>query len=93
MNRCWNAAPPAMKSTKGHVRTAESDGYGGYEDAVYLIVSRTIDGGTRRYVERLVSRTFPTVADAWRAIVRIGRPITSFCTTKGRGRVVSRTWA
>jgi len=43
----------------------EPDGYGGYEDAVYLIVNRTINGGTRRYVERMVTRTFPTIADAW----------------------------
>jgi hypothetical protein len=43
----------------------EADGFGGYEDAVWLIVNRTIDGQTRRYLERLVSRTFPTVADAW----------------------------
>jgi hypothetical protein len=47
----------------------EADGYGGYEDAVWLIVNRPIgpegNGQTRRYVERLVSRTFPTVADAW----------------------------
>jgi hypothetical protein len=47
----------------------EPDGWGGYEDAVYLIVNRTIgpegDGETRRYLERMVSRTFPTIADAW----------------------------
>lgn len=34
-------------------------------DAVYLIVRRTIDGQTRRYVERLAPRTFATLADAW----------------------------
>jgi hypothetical protein len=47
----------------------EADGYGGYEDAVWLIVNRPIgpegDGRTRRCLERMVSRTFPTVADAW----------------------------
>ena len=43
----------------------EPDGYGGYEDALWLIVSRLIDGQTRRYLERMVSRTFPTIADAW----------------------------
>ena len=43
----------------------EPDGHGGYEDAVYLIVRRTIEGATRRYVERMVTRTFPTIADAW----------------------------
>ena len=43
----------------------EPDGYGGYEDAVYLIVNRTIGGVTKRYLERMVSRTFPTIADAW----------------------------
>lgn len=34
-------------------------------DAVYLIVRRTINGQTRRYVERLAPRTFATIADAW----------------------------
>jgi len=47
----------------------EADGYGGYEDAVWLIVNRPIgpEGGgqTRRCLERMVSRTFPTIADAW----------------------------
>jgi hypothetical protein len=47
----------------------EPDGYGGYEDALWLIVNRTIGpegaGETRRYLERMMSRTFPTVADAW----------------------------
>jgi hypothetical protein len=43
----------------------EPDGYGGYEDAVYFMVNRTIGGVTHRYLERLVSRTFPTIADAW----------------------------
>ena len=43
----------------------EPDGYGGYEDALWLIVNRTVDGQARRYLERMVSRTFPTIADAW----------------------------
>jgi hypothetical protein len=43
----------------------EADGFGGYEDAVWLIVNRTVNGQTRRYLERMVSRTFPTIADAW----------------------------
>lgn len=37
----------------------------GDETAVYFIVRRTIDGQTRRYVERLHSRVFATIADAW----------------------------
>ena len=37
----------------------------GREDAIYLIVARTIGGVTRRYVERMASRTFSTIADAW----------------------------
>lgn len=37
----------------------------GREDAVYLIVNRTVSGVTRRYVERMASRTFDTIADAW----------------------------
>jgi hypothetical protein len=43
----------------------EADGFGGYEDAVWLIVNRTVSDQARRYLERLVSRTFPTIADAW----------------------------
>ena len=43
----------------------EADGFGGYEDAVWLIVNRTVNGRTRRCLERLASRTFPTIADAW----------------------------
>jgi hypothetical protein len=47
----------------------EADGFGGYEDAVWLIVNRPIgpegNGQTRRCLERMVSRTFPTIADAW----------------------------
>lgn len=43
----------------------EADGFGGYEDAVWLIVNRTVGGKVRRCLERMVSRTFPTVADAW----------------------------
>jgi hypothetical protein len=43
----------------------EPDGAGGYIDAVYLIVNRTINGVTRRYVERMVERVFATIADAW----------------------------
>lgn len=43
----------------------EPDGFGGYEDALWLIVNRTIGGQTRRYLERLMSRTFPTVAASW----------------------------
>lgn len=35
------------------------------ESILYLIVNRTIGGVTKRYVERMVSRVFPTVYDAW----------------------------
>jgi hypothetical protein len=37
----------------------------GGESAVYFIVKRTINGVTKRYVERLHTRVFPTIADAW----------------------------
>lgn len=37
----------------------------GDEDAVYFIVKRTIDGVTKRYVERLESRNFDNVEDAY----------------------------
>jgi hypothetical protein len=43
----------------------EPDGYGGFEDALWLVVNRTVGGQTRRYLERLMSRAFPTIADAW----------------------------
>ncbi len=43
----------------------EPDGAGGYVDATYLIVNRTINGVTKRYVERMVDRVFATIADAW----------------------------
>jgi hypothetical protein len=43
----------------------EPDGYGGFEDALWLVVNRTVGGQTRRYLERLMSRTFPSIADAW----------------------------
>jgi Ubiquitin-activating enzyme E1 FCCH domain len=44
----------------------EPDGYGGYEDAVYFIVNRTINGVTKRYVERMVSRTWgSSFANTW----------------------------
>ena len=35
------------------------------ETAVYFIVRRTVGGQTRRYVERLHTRVFATIADAW----------------------------
>jgi hypothetical protein len=57
----------------------EADGYGGFEDAVWLIVSRTVDGRTCRYLERMVSRTFPTMSDAWFVdcgLVYDGDPVT-----------------
>lgn len=37
----------------------------GTESAVYFIVKRTIGGQTKRYVERLHTRVFATIADAW----------------------------
>jgi hypothetical protein len=37
----------------------------GQEDTAYFVVNRTIDGTTRRYVERLHSRVFSTIKDAF----------------------------
>jgi hypothetical protein len=37
----------------------------GSEDALYLVVNRTIDGNTKRYIERLHSRFFTDPADAF----------------------------
>jgi hypothetical protein len=58
----------------------EPDGFGGYEDAVYLIVNRQVGGQPRRYLERMVSRTFPTIAEAWFVDCGLqysGTPVTS----------------
>jgi hypothetical protein len=58
----------------------ESDGSGGFYDAVYLIVNRTIGGVTRRYVERMAPRLFATIADAWFvdcALQYSGAPVTT----------------
>ncbi|CAN5191734.1 hypothetical protein BH10PSE6_BH10PSE6_16880 [soil metagenome] len=38
---------------------------GAGETAVYFIVRRTINGQTRRFVERMHSRVFGTIAEAW----------------------------
>jgi hypothetical protein len=37
----------------------------GTEDAVYVIVRRTVGGQTRRFIERLRSRRFPSLADSF----------------------------
>lgn len=37
----------------------------GDEDAVYMIVKRTINGGTKRYVERMHERAFTDIKDAF----------------------------
>jgi hypothetical protein len=37
----------------------------GDEDATYFVVNRTIGGATKRYVERLNTRVFDTIADAF----------------------------
>ena len=37
----------------------------GDEDATYFVVNRTINGNTKRYIERLNTRVFDTVADAF----------------------------
>lgn len=37
----------------------------GNDDVPYFLVKRTIDGGTKRYIERLHSRTFATIDDAF----------------------------
>lgn len=51
----------------------------GAEDALYMIVQRTILGVTKRYVERLASRRFPTLADAFfvdAGLTYVGPPVT-----------------
>ena len=75
-------------TTQGTVESVcsitESDGSGGYYDAVYLIVARQIPSGgggvtTKRYVERMQPRIFATIADAWFldcALQYSGAPVT-----------------
>lgn len=53
----------------------------GNEDMLYVIVNRTIGGGTKRFVERLESRDFATLADAYFVDCGIsysGSPATTF---------------
>ncbi|MCX7364198.1 MAG: hypothetical protein NTV97_20490 [Alphaproteobacteria bacterium] len=70
-------------STDGVVESVcsipEADGFG-IADAVYLVVARTIGGQTRRYVERMASRAFTTISDAWFVDCGLqysGAPVTS----------------
>lgn len=52
----------------------------GDEDALYVVVQRTIDGDSVRYVERLASRAFATLADAFfvdAGVTYTGAPITT----------------
>lgn len=52
----------------------------GDEDALYVVVQRQIDGGSVRYVERLASRAFATLADAFfvdAGVSYTGAPITT----------------
>ena len=65
----------------------------GREDAVYLIVARTVDGVTKRYVERMASRTFTTISDAWFVDCGLrydGAPVTS---VGGLGHLEGKTVA
>jgi len=71
----------------------EPDGAGGYIDAVYLIVNRTIGGAPKRYVERMVDRVFATIADAWFVDCGLqysGAPVT---TVSGLGHLEGKTVA
>jgi hypothetical protein len=82
-------------TTQGAVESVcsitEPDGSGGYTDAVYLIVNRTVGGQTKRYVERMVPRLFATIADAWFldcALQYSGAPVT---TVSGLGHLEGLT--
>lgn len=53
----------------------------GREDVLYVVVNRTINGATKRYVERLASRRFATQADAFFVdcgLSYAGAPATTF---------------
>jgi hypothetical protein len=70
-------------TTDGQVESVctiiESDGAGGTTDAVYLIVNRTVNGASRRYVERMADRVFDMPADFWFvdcALQYSGAPVT-----------------
>jgi hypothetical protein len=65
----------------------------GSEDAVYVVVNRTIGGATRRYVERLQSRVVNSVADAFfvdSGLTYSGFPAT---TISGLGHLEGKTVA
>jgi hypothetical protein len=58
-----------------------------------MIVNRTINGTTRRYVERMVDRVFATIADAWFVDCGLhysGAPVT---TVSGLGHLEGKTVA
>ncbi|HZP98278.1 MAG TPA: hypothetical protein VFB13_01990 [Reyranella sp.] len=84
-------------STQGTVESVcsipEPDGSGGLFDAVYLIVNRTINGTTKRYVERMAPRTWASVSDMWFldcALQYSGAPVTS---VSGLNHLVGQTVA
>ena len=54
----------ARHATDGLVESVATTPEGG-EDAVYFIVKRTINGVTKRYVERLQSRLYASLTEAW----------------------------
>lgn len=53
----------------------------GNEDAVYFVVRRTINGTTKRYIERFSTRTFATIEDAF--IVDSGLSVNAPVTVSG----------
>ena len=66
----------------------------GTEDAVYVVVQRTINGSSVRYVERFASRRFATPADAFfvdAGVTYSGAPVTTISAGLGHleGETVS----
>lgn len=62
-------------------------------DAVYLIVRRTVDGQTKRYLERLAERRFATPADAWFVDCGLAYSGTPVSSVSGLGHLEGRTVA
>lgn len=64
----------------------------GTEDALYAVVRRTIDGQTKRYIERLHSRVAATIADCFfvdAGVTYSGTPATSIYVRHLEGATVS----
>lgn len=63
----------------------------GNEDALYVIVRRTINGVSKRYVERLQSRQFAALKDAWFVDCGLSYSGAATATISGLGHLEGKT--